>query len=79
MTLLFFDHSADSNLTLSGLCAWLLKKSAGLKRKARGDAPTRYTDAEIRDLYYWNRGHSPVATDAMTQHALRAGLWGRYF
>jgi hypothetical protein len=73
-----FDHTEGSTLTLPGLRAWLHEKLAAKTRQRRGDAPTRHTDAEIRDLYCRNRGHKPVATDAMTQNALRAGLWGRY-
>ena len=73
-----FDHTAGSTLSLSGLRAWLHERLTCMTRERRGDAPTRHTDAEIRDLYYRNRGHRPDATDAMTQDALRAGLWGRY-
>ncbi len=72
------DHSDGSNLTLQGLRAWLHEKLAARMRQRRGDVPTRRTDAEIRDLYYRNRGHKPISSEAMTQNALRSGLWGRY-
>ena len=78
MTQIPFEHTAGSTHSLPGLRAWLRDTLARMTRERRGDAPTRHTDAEIWNLYYRNRGHKPDATDAMTQNALRAGLWGRY-
>jgi hypothetical protein len=73
-----FDHTAGSALSLPLLRAWLREGLEGMVPGRRGDAPTRHTDAEIRDFHDRNRGKMPLASDAITQFTLRAGLLGRY-
>ncbi len=79
-----YEHVTGSTPTLPGLRAWLRNLLAARHRRAaerrprQGDLPTRYTDAEIREMRDRERARWQAADDAMAQLALRAGLWGRY-